>query len=85
MSLFIRKILITFAIASVSFFVGVAPSLIDAFEKQDWSNLKTLAWSAVFGVAAAGGRAVISLLTAWVPTDADVGVNLTGKYAKRDG
>lgn len=80
MSLFIRKALVAFGVAALAVFVTASPSLIDLFESQDWGNLKTAAWSLVMGAIAAGFRALVSLLTAFVPSDADHGVSLVGKF-----
>ena len=80
MSLLFRKMAITFAIGFGVFFLAAAPSLVDAFETSDWTNLEALAVAALMGAIGAGARALIALLTAFVPTDAENGINLVGKF-----
>ena len=79
-AMFIRKLLIAFAVGAGAYFIGVAPDIIDLFEANDWDGLESVGKAALFGTAAAGARALISLLTAFVPSDSRVGVNLLGKY-----
>lgn len=80
MSLLLRKVVVAFAVGFASVLVVGAPALIDAFEKQDWSNVKLAGWALVIGAIAGGLRALVALLFAFLPTDAENGVNLLGKY-----
>jgi hypothetical protein len=80
MNLLLRKVLLAFAAGAGAVFVLGAPALIDAFEAQDWSNLQALAWALLVGALAGGFRALLALLTAFVPTDAQTGVNVVGKF-----
>jgi hypothetical protein len=81
MNLLLRKIAIAFAVGFGGYFVVAAPDLIGLFELQDWNGLKTAGWAVVIGGAAAGLRALLALLTAFVPSDAENGVNLVGKFS----
>lgn len=80
-----RKIAIAFAVAFGAALLTAAPDAIGLFEIQDWDGLAELGSAAVIGALAAGFRALVALLTAFVPTDAQNGVNLAGKYAGGDG
>lgn len=79
-ALFIRKLLIAFAVGAGAYLLGVLPDIVDAFEANDWDGFESLGKAALYGTAAAGVRAVIALLTAFVPSDSQVGVNILGKY-----
>lgn len=76
----VRKIVVAFVVGFGAVFVLGAPALIDLFEKQDWSNLTVAAWALVVGGVAGGFRALLALLTAFLPTDAQTGVNVVGKF-----
>jgi hypothetical protein len=82
LGLLVRKAAIAFAVGAGIFFLAAAPSLVDAFQKEDWTDLGALGRAALFGAVAAGARALISYLTAFVPSDAEHGVNLIGKYKR---
>lgn len=79
-ALFLRKLLVAFAVGAGAYFLGVAPDVVDLFESNDWEGLESVGKAALFGTAAAGFRAVIALLTAFVPSDAQYGANILGKY-----
>lgn len=76
----LRKLLVAALVGGLSVLVVAALPFIDAVEKQDWASAKTLAVALVFAVVAGVMRAVVAYLTAFVPSDADQGLNLLGKY-----
>lgn len=75
-----RKVAIAFGIGAGAIITVKAGPLIDDIEHLDWPAAADAA-SVLAGATVAGGlRALVALLTAWVPTDADTGKNLLGKY-----
>lgn len=80
-SVFLRKVAIAFVVAFGAALLSAAPDAIGLFEIQDWDGLSELGSAAFIGAAAAGFRALVALLTAFVPTDSDTGLNLAGRYA----
>jgi hypothetical protein len=80
-SLLLRKMAITFVVAFAAVFLPAALGIIDAVEARDWASIEALSWSAFIAAIAAGLRALVALLFAFVPTDGADGVNLAGKYA----
>lgn len=80
-SVFLRKLAITFFVAFAAALLSAAPDAIGLFEIQDWDGLGELGSAALIAAIAAGFRALVALLTAFVPTDAESGVNVAGKYA----
>lgn len=77
---FLRKLAIAFAVAFGAALLSAAPDAIGLFEIQDWDGLSELGSAAVIGAAAAGFRALVALLTAFVPSDGQEGANLVGKF-----
>ena len=76
----LRKLFVAALSGALAYFVIAALPFLDAVEQQDWASLKTLGIGLVVGVAVAAARAVVAYLTAIVPSDAQQGVNLIGKY-----
>lgn len=75
-----RKVAIAFGIGAATIITVKAGPVIDGIEHQDWPSAADAATVLGAGAIAGGLRALVALLTAWVPTDADVGKNLLGKY-----
>lgn len=76
----LRKLLVAGFVGGLSVLVVAALPFINAVENQDWASAKTLGVALVFAVVAGVMRAVVAYLTAFVPSDADQGLNLVGKY-----
>lgn len=76
----LRKLLVAAASGALAYFVVAALPFLNAVEQQDWASLSTIGTGLVVGCAVAAARAVIAYLTAFVPSDGDVGVSLIGKY-----
>ena len=75
-----RKVGIAFGIGVGLAVVTKAGPAIDGIESQDWPAAADAGRVLVFGALAGGLRALVALLTAFVPTDGDTGKNLLGKY-----
>lgn len=75
-----RKVAIAFGIGAGTVFVIKAGPVIDGIEHQDWPAAADAAYILAAGAIAGGLRALVALLTAFVPTDGQTGANLLGKY-----
>lgn len=82
LKLLARKIGIAFGIGAGLAIVTKAGPAIDGIENQDWPAAYDAGRVLLFGTFAGGLRALVALLTAFVPTDSDVGVSLVGRYRK---
>lgn len=82
LKLLARKVAIAFGIGAGLAVVTKAGPAIDGIENQDWPAAYDAGRVLVFGATAGGLRALVALLTAFVPTDRDTGANLLGKYRK---
>lgn len=76
----LRKLAVAAFSGALAYFVVAALPFLTAVEAQDWASLKTLGTGLAIGVAVAAARAVVAYLTAFVPSDADQGLNIVGKY-----
>jgi hypothetical protein len=83
-ALLARKVAIAFAIGAGLAIVTRAGPAIDALEAQDFPEAYDAARVVAFGAVAGGLRGLISLVSAFVPSDADVGVNLLGAFKPGD-
>ena len=81
----LRKLAIAGGTAALAYLVVAALPILDALEAGDWDSLKRLGYAAGLGLAAAAVRGVIAYLTAFTPSDAQVGANLVGKYRNTGG
>jgi hypothetical protein len=75
-----RKVLIAFGVGVGAAVVVKAGPVIDGIEAQDWPSASGAAVVLATGALAGGLRALVALLTAFVPTDALNGANLLGKW-----
>lgn len=85
--LVLRKIGLAFVVGFAAVFLPGLIGIIDGLEgavagEVDWTLQLNLLASLVLGAAAAGIRALLMYLTAFVPSDAQQGVNLLGAYKR---
>jgi len=80
LKLLARKVAIAFGVGVGAAVVIKAPAAIDALETQNVPELVDAGKVLLYGAAAGGLRALVALLTAFVPTDSQVGANLIGKF-----
>jgi len=80
LGLLARKVAIAFGIGAGLVIILKAGPVIDALEAGDWPAVKDGGYVLLAGAIAGGLRALVALLTAFVPTDALSGVNLLGKW-----
>lgn len=78
-----RKVAIAFGVGAGAVVVKKAAPVLDGVDELDWPTVAQAGQVLLFGAIAGGLRAVVSLLTAWVPSDGENGVNLVGKYRDR--
>lgn len=76
----LRKLAVAALSGALAYFVVAALPFLSAVEQQDWSSLSTLGTGLAVGCAVAAARAVVAYLTAFVPSDAEQGLNVVGKY-----
>jgi hypothetical protein len=69
--LFIKKLVLAFALGFVPVFLYGLLDILDAFShgEADYNLLASIAVAAVTGALSAGIRAVLALFTNWMPTD----------------
>lgn len=79
--LLVRKMLVAGLAGALAYFVVAVLPFLDAVEKQDWDGGWSILKALAVGLAVAFGRALVASLTAFVPSDAEHGVNLLGKYS----
>jgi len=75
-----RKVGIAFGVGAGAVITVKSGPVIDDIENLDWPAAADAAYVLAGATVAGGLRALVALLTAWVPTDADTGKNLLGKY-----
>ena len=78
--LLLRKVAIAAGIGAATAIVLKAGPALDAIQAGDLPGAADAGRVLLFAVISGVGRALVSLLTAWVPTDALHGANLTGKW-----
>lgn len=78
--LLLRKIAIAFGIGAGLAIVTKASPAIDAIEAQDFPEAYDAGRVLLFGSIAGGLRGLVALLTAFVPSDAQTGANLLGRF-----